>query len=142
MKLLDIGEVSERSGVSPSALRYYEEIALIAPVARKGLRRQYAPEILLQLTLIGMGKSAGFSLEDIAGMFGSNGRPDLPRPLLHQKADEIDRQIRRLRALRDTLHHVADCPAESHLECPTFRRLVRAAGRHHKAATGRKPAAV
>lgn len=142
MKLLDIGEVSERSGVSPSALRYYEEIALIAPVARKGLRRQYAPEILLQLTLIGMGKSAGFSLEDIAGMFGSNGRPDLPRPLLHQKADEIDRQIRRLRALRDTLHHVADCPAESHLECPTFRRLVRAAGRHHKAATRRKPAAV
>ena len=142
MKLLDIGEVSERSGVSPSALRYYEEIALIAPVARKGLRRQYAPEILLQLTLIGMGKSAGFSLEDIAGMFGSNGQPDLPRTLLHQKADEIDRQIRRLRALRDTLHHVADCPAESHLECPTFRRLVRAAGRHHKAATGRKPAAV
>ena len=142
MKLLDIGEVSERSGVSPSALRYYEEIALIAPVARKGLRRQYAPEILLQLTLIGMGKSAGFSLEDIASMFGSNGQPDLPRTLLHQKADEIDRQIRRLRALRDTLHHVADCPAESHLECPTFRRLVRAAGRHHKAATGRKPAAV
>jgi DNA-binding transcriptional MerR regulator len=143
MKLLDIGHVSEQSGVSPSALRYYEEIALISPVARKGLRRQYAPDVLLQLALIAMGKSAGFSLDDIAGMFGGNGQPDLPRPALHQKADEIDRQIRRLRALRDTLHHVADCPARSHLECPTFRRLVRAAGKRHKTGprTGRKPAA-
>jgi hypothetical protein len=47
----------------------------------------------LQLKLISMGKSAGFSLEEIAGMFGRNGMPDLPRGVLHQKADGIDRQI-------------------------------------------------
>ncbi len=129
MKFLDIGEVSEKSGVKPSALRYYEEVGLISSVSRHGLRRQFPPEVLLQLKLISMGKSAGFSLDEIAGMFGRNGMPDLPRETLRQKADEIDRQIRELKALSDTLRHVADCPAPSHLECPTFRRLVNVAGK-------------
>lgn len=132
MKFLDIGEVAAQSGIRPSALRYYEEAGLISSVSRHGLRRQFPPEVLLQLKLISMGKSAGFSLEEIAGMFGRDGMPDLPRDVLHQKADEIDRQIHELTALRDTLHHVADCRAPSHMECPTFRRLVDVAGRHGK----------
>jgi len=129
MKFLDIGEVSAKSGIKPSALRYYEETGLISSVSRHGLRRQFPPEVLLQLKLIAMGKSAGFSLDEIAGMFGRNGMPDLPRGVLHEKADEIDRQIHELTALRDTLRHVADCSAPSHLECPTFRRLVDVAGK-------------
>ena len=132
MKFLDIGEVAEKSGNKPSTLRYYEEAGLISSVSRHGLRRQFAPEVLLQLKLIAMGKSAGFSLGEIAGMFGRNGMPDLPRATLHAKADEIDRQIRELTALRDTLRHVADCPAPSHMECPTFRRLVDVAGKRSK----------
>lgn len=129
MELLDIGEVTAKSGIKPSALRYYEESGLISSVSRHGLRRQFPHEVLLQLKLISMGKSAGFSLEEIAGMFGRNGVPNLPRVALHQKADEIDRQIHKLAALRDTLRHVADCPAPSHMECPTFRRLVEVAGK-------------
>ncbi|WP_313612464.1 helix-turn-helix domain-containing protein [Agrobacterium sp.] len=124
MKFLDIGEVSERSGFKPSALRYYEETGLIASVSRKGLRRQFPPEVLLQLKLIALAKTAGFSLEEIAGMFGDNGLPDLPRAVFHQKADDIDTQIRELTALRDTLRHIADCRAPSHMQCATFRRLL------------------
>lgn len=138
MKFLDIGEVAERSGMRPSALRYYEEVGLISSVARSGLRRQFSLEVLLQLKLIAMGQTAGFSLDEISGMFGRNGVPDLPRGLLHQKADELDRQIGELAALRDTLRHVADCPAPSHMECPTFRRLVDAAGQRPRGAGKRK----
>lgn len=130
MKFLDIGDVSAKSGIKPSALRYYEDVGLISSISRHGLRRQFPHEVLLQLKLISMGKSAGFSLKEIAGMFGGNGVPDLPRVVLHQKADEIDRQIHKLVALRDTLRHVADCPAPSHMECPTFRRLVEVAGKN------------
>ncbi|RCW28744.1 MerR family transcriptional regulator [Ciceribacter lividus] len=129
MKFLDIGEVAAASGMAPSALRYYEEVGLITSVSRHGLRRQFPPEVLLQLKLIAMGRSAGFSLDEIAGMFGRNGLPEAPRDVLHQKADDLDRQIRELTALRDTLRHVADCPAPSHLECPTFRRLADVAGK-------------
>lgn len=141
MKFLDIGEVSAQSGVKPSALRYYEEAGLISSVSRHGLRRQFPPEVLLQLKLIAMGKTAGFSLDEIAGMFGRDGLPDLPRDALHDKADAIDRQINELSALRDTLRHVAECPAPSHMECPTFRRLVNVAGKRGKANARKRTAA-
>ncbi len=138
MKLLDIGEVAAATGIRPSALRYYEEIGLIESVARHGLRRQFVPEVLLQLELVAVGRTAGFSLEEIAGMFGRNGAPDLPRALLREKADDLDRRIKELAALRDTLRHVADCPAPTHMECPTFRRLIEVAGRWRRSRVARE----
>jgi DNA-binding transcriptional MerR regulator len=129
MKILDIGEVSISTGVPPSTLRYYDETGLISSIGRHGLRRQFSSDVLLQLALISMGKSAGFSLDEIGKMFSSTGKPDLPRAELHQKADELDAQIKKLSALRDTLRHVADCPAPSHMECESFRRLVKLAMR-------------
>lgn len=129
MKILDISDVSSRSGLPASALRYYEEIGLISSIGRRGLRRQFGPEVLLQLTLITMGQAAGFSLEDIRRMFGANGKPSIPRADLLAKAEELDRQIRKLSALRDTIRHVAGCKAPSHFACPKFQRLMRFASR-------------
>ncbi|MFJ5368982.1 helix-turn-helix domain-containing protein [Bosea sp. CER48] len=129
MSRLDIGEIAERSGVPPSTLRYYEEIGLIRSDGRRGLRRQFDADVLLKLSLINLGKAAGFSLDEIAGMFGQNGEPDIPRAQLHAKASELQRQIVGLRTLRDALRHVADCPAPTHLECPTFRALLKTASR-------------
>ncbi len=127
MKLLDIGVLADRSGVPPSTLRYYEEIGLIDSFSRHGLRRQYAPEVLQQLALISLGKMAGFPLSEMKGMFGKDGTADLPRPALHQRADQLDLQIRQLTTLSKALRHVAECPAETHLACPTFQRLMKAA---------------
>ncbi|OMQ24547.1 helix-turn-helix domain-containing protein [Serratia oryzae] len=132
MKILDIGEVAQQSGVSPSTLRYYEEIGLIASVGRNGLRRQFKTDVLLRLSLIALGKSAGFSLVEIASMFGKDGLPDLPRGSLHVRADELERQICNLTVLKNALRHVADCPAPSHLECPTFQRLLATASHRKK----------
>ncbi|VCU69479.1 Redox-sensitive transcriptional activator SoxR [Pigmentiphaga humi] len=129
MGLLDIGVLSRRSGVPASTLRYYEELGLIRPRARHGLRRQYGEDTQTQLALIALGKAAGFSLAQIKGMFGQDGLPELPRPALHERADALERQIRRLAALRDTLRHVAECPAPSHMQCPRFRQLLRIAQR-------------
>lgn len=127
--LLDIGEVCERTGVRPSALRYYEDVGLISSAGRHGLRRQFPPEVLVQLKMIALCQGAGFSLADIAAMFGTGATPTLDRAALHRRADEIDRQIDELMALRETLRHVAECPAPSHMACPTFRRLLDGAGR-------------
>ena len=79
MKLLDIGEVAKLSGVKPSTLRYYEEKGLIQSLSRNGLRRQYGPGVLEQLSLIALGKQGGFALDDIAAMFGPGGRPEILR---------------------------------------------------------------
>ncbi|MBK0328134.1 helix-turn-helix domain-containing protein [Rhodobacteraceae bacterium F11138] len=129
MKLLDIGVLSQQSGVSPSTLRYYEEIGLIRSAGRHGLRRQFDAQAVTQLALISLGKMAGFSLQDIKGMFARDGTPKLPRTELHQRADALDEQIRGLRRLRDAMRHVADCPADSHMDCPKFRHLMDFAAR-------------
>lgn len=129
MRYLDIGEVASASGTAPSALRHYEAAGLIASVGRKGLRRQFPPEVLLQLRVIALCKTAGFTLDEIRGMFGRDGLPNLPRAVLQGKAAEIGAKIAELTALRDTLEHMVACTAPSHMECPSFRRLVAAAGK-------------
>lgn len=124
---MDIGIVAKRSGLPASALRYYETKGLIASTGRQGLRRTYDPNVLERLALIALGRAAGFSLDEIAQMFGADGRPRIDRQKLLAKADDIDRTIRELQAMRDGLRHTAVCKAPSHLECPSFRRLLRAA---------------
>lgn len=125
MMPLDISEVAKRSGVSASTLRYYEERGLIESIGRRGLRRTFDPGVLERLALIALGRQAGFSLDEIAAVFDPHGRID--RDMLTAKADEIDALIRRLDAMRDGLRHAAACPAPSHMECPTFQRIVKAA---------------
>ena len=124
---MDIAEVARRSGVPASTLRYYEEKGLIAPVGRRGLRRVYAAGVLDRLALIALGGAAGFSLDEIRQMFAPDGRPRIDRRMLAAKAEQLDGTIRKLSAMRDGLRHAAACPAPSHLECPTFRRLLKAA---------------
>lgn len=132
---LDINEVARHSGLPASALRYYEEKGLIRSHGRRGLRRLFHSSVLERLALIALGRAAGFSLDEIARMFASDGSPRIDRQMLAAKADELDRTIGELAAMRDGLRHAAVCPAPSHLECPTFRRLLKVA------ASGRKRSA-
>lgn len=124
---MDISEVAKLSGLPASTLRYYEEKGLIASVGRRGLHRLFDAGVLERLALIALGRAAGFPLDEIRRMFAPDGRPRIDRSRLAAKADEVDQRIRELGALRDGLRHAAACPAPSHLECPTFRRLLRAA---------------
>lgn len=126
MRDLDIAEVSKRSGVPASALRFYEEKKLIASTGRRGLRRLFDPGVLERLTLIALGRASGFSLDEIALMFSADGKPRIDRKMLVAKADELEKTIQQLGVMRDGLRHAAACPAPSHMECPKFRRILRA----------------
>lgn len=130
VRALDIAEVVQRAGIPASTLRYYEEKGLIVSVGRRGLRRLFGEQVLEQLALIGLGRAAGLSLDEIGLMFAPDGQPRIGRHVLAAKADELDHTIRKLSAMRDGLRHAAACPAPSHMECPTFRRLL------HVAASG------
>ena len=138
MTVLDIGEVARRAGVPASTLRYYEEKGLIASCGRRGLRRQYDPDVIERLALIALGRTAGFSLDEIARTFAADGQPDIDRKMLAAKADELESRISELTVLRDSLRHAAACPAPSHLECPTFRGLLAAAATGGVAPPGRR----
>ncbi len=124
---MDIAEVAKRSGVPASTLRFYERKGLITSVGPQGVRRRFAPGVLDQLALIALGQAAGLSLDEIQTMLSPNGKPDIDRQLLSDKADDIDATIKQLRAVSRGLRHAAACPAPSHAECPTFQGLLKAA---------------
>lgn len=124
---MDISEVAKRSGIAASALRYYERKGLIHSLESEGARRKFSQAVLDQLALIALGQAAGFSLDEIRAMFTPGGAPNIDRAMLTSKADELERMVKRLRAMIEGLRHAAACPAPSHAACPSFQRLLKAA---------------
>jgi NAD(P)-dependent dehydrogenase (short-subunit alcohol dehydrogenase family) len=72
-------------------------------------------------------RGSRFSLDEIRAMFTPDGEPNIDRGMLSAKADELDRRVKRLKAMSDGLRHAAACPAPSHAACPSFQRLLKAA---------------
>lgn len=126
---MDIAEVAKASGLPASTLRFYEEKGLICSNGRHGLRRLFNADVIQRLALISLARSAGFSLDEISVMFARE-EPDIDRALLSAKADELDRKIKELSAMRDGLRHAAVCKAAKHFECQKFLRLLRIAGQN------------
>ena len=124
---MDISEVAKRTGMSAATLRYYEKRGLIVSLAARGTRRQFAPTVIDQLALVALGQVAGLSLDEVHSMLSPNGQPNIDRKLLAAKASELDATIRQLSAVRRGLRHAAVCRAPSHTECPTFKKLLKAA---------------
>lgn len=138
MKTLDIAQVVAASGHPASTLRYCEELGLIESVGRRGMRRQYERDVLKRLALIAMARSAGFSLDETGPLFSDNSNVLIPREELHLRADELMRKAREMESLASIMRHVADCPAPSHLECPSFQKLLRIGLKHRSRSRRRR----
>lgn len=111
---LTIGELSARSGVAPSALRFYEAEGLIAARRTSGNQRRYERAILRRIALIQAGRAAGISLERIRSALGTlpSGRTPTRRDwerLSRSWRDDIDSQIETLQALRGRLTTCIGC---------------------------------
>ncbi len=124
---MDISAVAKKTGIPASTLRFYEEKGLIRSIGRQGLKRVFAPDVLDKLALIALGRAAGFTLEEIGLMFTADGQPAIDRERLSAKADQLDKVIVRLQAMSRSLRHAAVCPATSHMACPSFQKLLKAA---------------
>src|SRR5712691_2815507 len=105
---LTIGEVASRSGVAPSALRFYEEEGLIVSRRTTGNQRRYERAVLRRIALIQAGRAAGIPLERIRAALETlpsrrtPSRRDWER-LSRGWRDDLDRQIATLHALRNRL---------------------------------------
>lgn len=129
MGAIDISNLSKRSGVPASTLRYYEEKKLIKSIGRNGLKRIFDTYVFEQLDFIALGQRAGFSLEDIQAMLTTKGEYEVNRDKLQEKAQEIGQHVKQLTAIQRCLEHAAKCSAERHSECPKFQKLLRVAGK-------------
>lgn len=135
---MDIADVAKRTGLPSSTLRYYEKKGLINSSSAHGERRQFPADIEERLALIGLGQAAGFSLDEVDEMLIQS---KVDRQRLVDKAEELEAQARRLVALSKGLRHAAECPAEEHLACPTFQRLLKASASATRMKRRRPPAA-
>ncbi|GGP07973.1 MerR family transcriptional regulator [Nonomuraea glycinis] len=125
--LLDIAEVSQRSGLAPSALRFYERKGLITPDGRNGLRRAYQAETLSRLTLITCARDAGFTLAEIAAFLRAGPSDTVLRERMAAKEREVSERVDQLTRLRDSLRHAAVCEHDPLVECPEFKQAIRRA---------------
>ncbi|MFG3616476.1 MerR family transcriptional regulator [Nocardia sp. NPDC047654] len=119
--LLDIAEVGERTGLAPSALRFYEKRGLITATGRNGLRRTYHPDILGRLALIACARGAGFTLAEIARFLRASPTDAELRTRMAEKARQLDDDITRLIRMRDSLRHASTCTHDPLVECPDFK---------------------
>jgi MerR family redox-sensitive transcriptional activator SoxR len=114
VELLAIGEVSARSGMAASALRYYEDQGLISSTRTPGGARRYARSVLRRLAVIRAARNVGLSLPEIRSALETlpPGRPptadDWAR-LSQGWRDRLDEQIAALAKLRDGLSSCIGC---------------------------------
>ncbi|HVU91643.1 MAG TPA: MerR family transcriptional regulator [Jatrophihabitans sp.] len=121
---LDIAEVAERAGLTPSALRFYERKGLIEPAARNGLRRVYEPKMLDRLRLISCAQAAGFTLAQITSFLTATPSDTQLRRRMAERARELDEEIARLTRMRASLRHASTCRHTPLVECPHFKRAL------------------
>jgi MerR family transcriptional regulator, redox-sensitive transcriptional activator SoxR len=115
MTAMTIGEVARRSGLRPSAIRYYEALGLLPKPPRTGGRRRYDDDVLKRLAMVRFAKHVGFSMEEVKLLLdGVNGRPPTERwrKLARAKAKQVAEFIAHATTVQtmllDTLSH--QCP--------------------------------
>jgi MerR family redox-sensitive transcriptional activator SoxR len=119
---LTIGELSERSGIATSAIRYYENRGLVASRRTTGNQRRYPRATLRRLAFVRTAQRVGLTLEEIEAALAT-----LPSNRTPTKADwtrlsrgwrpRLDAQIAQLERLRDTLDSCIGCGCLSLRRC-------------------------
>jgi MerR family redox-sensitive transcriptional activator SoxR len=136
---LSIGEVSARSGVATSALRFYEREGLIEAARTDGNQRRYDRAVLRRIAFIQAGRAAGVALGEIRESLDrlpssrTPSRKDWER-LSNKWRDDLDARIETLQALRDRLTTCIGCGCLSIDQCdllnPDDEAAARGAGAH------------
>jgi MerR family redox-sensitive transcriptional activator SoxR len=111
---LTIGEVASRSGVAPSALRFYEAEGLIVSRRTTGNQRRYERAVLRRVALIQAGRAAGIPLDRISSALASLPAHRTPtrrdwQRLSRSWREDIDQRIATLEALRNRLSTCIGC---------------------------------
>lgn len=125
--LLTIGELARRTGVTASALRYYEELGLLPPPARISGQRLYPGSAARVVGMILLYSEAGFTLAEQKALLATRAStPGDRRRLMQRKLAELDEQIARAQAAREAIRHGLRCPHDDITQCPNFNAGITA----------------
>lgn len=124
-ELLAIGEVAERAGLAPSALRFYEAEGLIRSSRNAGGQRRYPRDVLRRVAFIRVAQRVGLTLEEIRGALDELPAERTPTPkdwarLSRAWRPRLDEQIAVLERLRDQLTSCIGCGCLSFRTCALY----------------------
>jgi MerR family redox-sensitive transcriptional activator SoxR len=124
---ITITELSNRSGVAPSALRYYESLGLIEASRTSGNQRRYRRGVLRRVAVIKVARTMGVSLAALQSAFetlpaGREPTPDDWERLSSRWRDDLSERIRTLEQLRDQLSSCIGCGCLSLDRCALFNQ--------------------
>jgi MerR family copper efflux transcriptional regulator len=123
MDLVPIGEAARLLGMNASALRYYEERGLVAPVTRSGGRRMYGRQELRRLAFVRTMQQLGISLDTAGAVLDAPG--EQWRAAAAEQIDMLGELINRAKTAQSVLRHAIECPAEHPArECEVWIGLV------------------
>jgi DNA-binding transcriptional MerR regulator len=120
--LLSIGELSERTGVPATTLRYYDELGLVRPAARAAGRRRYATSAVRDVGMILFCREIGYSLAEIGRLI--TGDRQCVQELIDHKLAELAEQQHRIEVARTALEHGRQCPAGDPMKCSRFWSII------------------
>jgi DNA-binding transcriptional MerR regulator len=120
--LLSIGELSERTGVPTTALRYYDELGLVRPAARAAGRRRYAASAVGDVGVILFFREIGFSLAEIGRLIA--GERHCRREIIDHKLAELTELQHRIEVARTALEHGRQCAASEPMKCSRFWSII------------------
>jgi MerR family redox-sensitive transcriptional activator SoxR len=118
---LSIGGVAARTGLQPSAIRYYEQVGLLEAPPRAHGRRRYDPVVLDQLAVIGIAQQAGFTITEIRTLLHGFD-PDTPaaerwRALAERKLPQVEALIARAQEMKRIIEASLRCECLTLEEC-------------------------
>jgi DNA-binding transcriptional MerR regulator len=124
---LTIGELAGRTGVTTSALRYWEELGLIsAPVRFFGQRRYHESAVGL-VGMILLLRDVGFSLRESKAFLASRTQAvEGWRRLAQRKLADLDEQIVKAQTAKEAITHALHCPHDDITTCPNFANVIAA----------------
>ena len=122
---LSIGEVSVRSGISTSALRFYENQGLVQASRSDGGQRRYERDVLRRVAFIRVAQRVGLTLDEVRSALST--LPDERTPTAKDWArlsrtwrPRLDEQIAVLMSLRDQLSSCIGCGCLSLRACALY----------------------
>ena len=123
--ILTIGELSRRTGLATSALRYYERVGLLRPDSRANGRRYYESSSRGRVALIRLCQDAGFTLAEIRVLLAAGMRRSRSwARLVNAKLLELEASIDRARRARSLIQHALACRHRKLVTCPNFRSAL------------------
>ncbi|GAB3846265.1 MerR family transcriptional regulator [Micromonospora andamanensis] len=114
---MTIGELAGRFGLAPHVLRHWEAMGLLTPERQPNGRRHYQRKHLDQVSLILLGKEAGFSLGQLRALLTNLDDPAARRRLLAEQRNVLRRRISDSQASLAIISHALDCDHADLTEC-------------------------